>query len=189
MTTQTVLEHKTRKIIHRYISTHPGVSFNTLTKIFDLNKSTLNYHLNYLEKAKKVFSEVKGRHKYYFSEQRTSSNLEHFIKFDINTLTSFQLRILNIIQKHPGITRERIMKKSKIKRQTLSYNLLKLEELKIIKKDQDNKKESYKYISTEERRFLIMKRLLLRLLQNEIDEEQFLAIKEKIDRLNINEED
>ena len=49
-----VLENETRKLVYDHIMAHPGVSFIVLKSVLKLNDSTLRYHLNYLERSKKI---------------------------------------------------------------------------------------------------------------------------------------
>ena len=51
------LKHQTQKLIYNFISTHPGVSFSRIRNFFELNDSTLKYHLHYLEKNNRISSE------------------------------------------------------------------------------------------------------------------------------------
>ena len=49
-----IQNNENRKMIYNHIMAHPGVAFVVLRRVFDLNKSTLRYHLNYLEKNQKI---------------------------------------------------------------------------------------------------------------------------------------
>ena len=56
------LEHYLRKMIYNHIKEYPGVSFSTLKKVYDLNDSTLRYHLKYLERNEKIELAVGSKH-------------------------------------------------------------------------------------------------------------------------------
>ena len=62
-----VSENYIRKLIHSHIVEYPGVSFSTLKKFYDLNDSTLRYHLNYLERAQRISANLENG-KFYLKE-------------------------------------------------------------------------------------------------------------------------
>jgi hypothetical protein len=51
----------------------------------------------------------------------------------------------------------------------------------IVRKIPNGNKVNYEYIENKQLRFEILKRLLIKLLQKEIDEETFLELKRKLD--------
>ena len=62
------IEHRSRRLIFRYISTNPGVSFGSIKRFFDMNTSTLKYHLHYLERKKRVSSTREGGKRCFFTK-------------------------------------------------------------------------------------------------------------------------
>jgi predicted transcriptional regulator len=185
------LEHKTRKQIYNYISTHPGVSFGVIRRFFDINESTLKYHLHYLEKNQRITSERTGRQRCYYSEgvQKTSEQytmqLQHKAK-QLN-LSMSQQRVLSLIRQQPGITRKELIKFTKLKRKTLSYRIDKLIEHQLIWKVKTEEGIGYEFITKEKLRKEIYNQLLLKLLADEISEEKFLKIKKKLELIDIDE--
>ena len=60
------LDNKLRKIIYNHILAYPGESYNRLKNIFELTDGALRYHLGYLEKNRKISSDLaKGTRCYY----------------------------------------------------------------------------------------------------------------------------
>lgn len=152
---------------------------------FDLNKSTLNYHLNYLEKTKQVISKREGRNRCYFgTEQAPFDNLyDHQAK--INALTKIQKRILNTIWETPGISLKDICQRTKIKQRTIEYSINRLITLHLIWKVKDNNEIGYECITKETLRKEIYNRLLIKLLNDEIDEETFHKVRRTLESLDL----
>ena len=70
---------------------------------------------------------------------------------------------------HPGITRKDIIKMGNLERKTVSYNLKKLKELNLIWKIGDG----YEFIESANVKKAMKKRLVLKLIRNEIDVRPF----------------
>jgi predicted transcriptional regulator len=181
---ESVINNPTRRMIYNHIYAHPGVTFLILKKVLNINESTLRYHLNYLERSERIsFGLEKGKRYYYphsSSKQIVQKTNEKNIVNELE-LTNIQLRIIDTIQKHPKLNQKELSKKTRINRITLNRNLKKLMDLCLIRKIPNGNKIMYEYIPNEQLRFEILKRLLKKLVSNEIDEETFLELKRKLD--------
>ena len=163
---------------------HPGVSFLVLKSVLKLNDSTLRYHLNYLERSEKIsFGLEEGRRYYYphLGAKHVIRNAE-----DSNTLTSYELtgvqeKIITTIKSYPKINQKELAKITRINRMTLSRNLNKLMDLCLVRKIPNGNKINYEYLENKQLRYEILKRLIKKLLNNEIDEETFLKLKKELD--------
>ncbi|WP_455391937.1 MarR family transcriptional regulator [[Eubacterium] cellulosolvens] len=181
------LEHRSRKLIYNYISTHPGVSFGGLRNFFDMNESTLKYHLHYLERANKISSRREGRRRCYFGTHTIRS--EHIVQptMALDDLTRAQKQILAMIRNKPGITKHELIQRTKLNRKTVSYNLEKFLDQKMIWKVKNSEEIGYEYITKDKLRSEIYNQLLLKLLSDEIDERTFLRIKKKLETIDVDE--
>ncbi len=180
-----VLEHETRKIIFNHILEYPGVSFKTLKKVLNLTNGTLRYHLNYLERAERIcFNLEKGVRIYFpfntiniFSEPDVGGVGKH----RAIVLTNRQEQLLGIIKKYPGITQKDLVLRSKMNRFTLMNNLKVLIGLELIKKTPNGNNVYYEFITNEQLKYEILKRLVIKLLKKELSEERFLELKRKLE--------
>ena len=181
---ETILENKTRRLIYDHITANPGVSFIVLKTIFNLNESKLRYHLDYLEKNKKIFFGFEsGKRNYYpkLDQINELNNPENTNTFQTYKLTNYQERIISVIKKYPKINQKELAKRTSINRITLSNNLKKLMSLCMVRKIPNGNKVSYEYIDNKQLRIEILKQLLVKLINNEIDGVTFLELKRKLD--------
>lgn len=173
-------ENRTRKMIFNHISTHPGVSFSIIKKVFDLTESTLRYHLNYLESHKEIKSNIVGKNKCYYLNQNYIFNPRIDTEPSAYRLNRNQELLISAIQHHPGITQKELLFKTGLKRITLAQNIRKLLDYGVVRKEPNGRFICYYYISDKELREKILKRLITKLLNDEIDEKTFLALKRKL---------
>jgi len=178
---QDIFNHKMRRIVYNYVSSNPGVSFGTIKRIMDMNKSTLRYHLNFLEKAEKVKCIREGKHNCYYPSETDTLNHSPIPGVDLNTLTKGQRRLLTLTIKEPGITPEELLNSLPENKKKLKYNLNRLVELRLIWKVKIEGEIGYEHITPEDVKEEILKKLIKRLLAKEIDEETFIAIKKRLE--------
>jgi predicted transcriptional regulator len=92
-----------------------------------------------------------------------------------------------MIKNTPGITNKKLMSFTKLNRKTLSYNINKLLDQKLIWKTKNSSTIGYEYITKDKLRGEIYHQLLMKLLADEIDEETFLRIKRKLELIDIDD--
>lgn len=177
-TTEGALEHKTRRMIYNYVHNHPGVSSDRIRSIFGLNDSTLRYHIAYLEKGELLTSKQNGKDKCYFCSDEGAS--DPLTGAELMDMTVMQRRIASLIKGKPGITRKDILESLKVDRKTLSQDLRRLEESKVVWKTENNGSSGYEYITKERLRKMMYRRLLQKLLDDDIDEATFRKLKERL---------
>ena len=182
----TVLENESRRMIYNHIMAHPGVSFIILKDVFNINESTLRYHLNYLEKNEKINFSLETGKRYYYPHTGNNQVVQTqgnstASGFDTIKLTAVQEKITATIKRYPMINQKELIDRTRINRITLNKNLDKLNDLCIVRKIPNGNKINYEYIDNKQLRYKILKRLLIKLLHNEIDENTFLELKRKLD--------
>ena len=108
-------DHETRRMIYNHILTYPGVPYITLKNIYDLTDGTLRYHLEYLEKAERILSNIENGKRVYYPIQNDVSDARLFAgKTRSYKFTSIQQKILNTIKRIPGITQKELINKNKL---------------------------------------------------------------------------
>jgi len=175
-----VTEHSTRRMIFRHITHHPGVSFGVIRRVFGLAESTLRYHLNYLESHQEIKSFIDGRNKRYYPNREYIFSPRAEPEQSAHQLSRTQERLIKNIQAAPGITQKELIQKTRLKRITIAYNIRKLLDFGVVRKEPNGRNVCYYYISDAELREKILKRLITKLLNDEIDEKTFLALKRKL---------
>ena len=185
--TDNTMDHRSRKKIYNYISANPGVAIAHLSKIFDLNYSTLKYHLKYLERNHVIRSSKEGRNRCFYINDKAGEDGLLEKTPNLYLLNNNQQAVLKIIQNNPGITRKKLTSFTKLKRKTLEYSVNKLFEMKLIWRLDRPEGECYEYITEEKLRYQILNQLLQKLLANEIDEDTFRALKRKLEGMNLEE--
>jgi predicted transcriptional regulator len=178
-----ILDNKLRRLIYNQIVSYPGISYKKLKNIFELTDNGLRYHLNYLERYQKISSsKEKGANCSYFPHpgsvhipQSTKNILDSY------KLTSIQERILDFIMRYPGINHKELVARTGINRFKMKRNLNKLKELNLINNTRYKNSICYEYIPDVELKFRIMKELVVKFLNGEVDEETFLKIKKKLE--------
>jgi predicted transcriptional regulator len=177
-----ILENKIRRMLYNQIISYPGVSFNTLKNIFELTDSRLRYHLHYLEKNNKISNGIEsGIRCYYPHPESVSIPPKTQAILESNNLTPHQERILNLIMRHPGINQKELVRRTGINRFTLIRSINSLKNLNLIKNKRIKNTVCYEYIPDVEMKYKIMKGLMLRFLNDQIDEQTFLRLKRRLE--------
>ncbi len=178
---EVALENQIRKTLYNHIAEYPGVSFATLERIYNLNHSTLRYHLKYLEHAERITSKLESGKLHYYvynSKELISNPTNNDLKSQ--NLTPHQVHILNIIKQYPGINQTELIFKTSLKRHILTYNISKLIEQGMIRKTYHDKNMCYEYISKELLQYELLKVLAIKLMNKEIDEQTYLKLRARL---------
>lgn len=176
-----IFDHEKRKMIFNHILTYPGVSFHVLKNIFSITSGTLRYHLEYLEKAKRILANVeKGKRCYYPLKDDIEVSKLFENRPRAYSLNDTQQKLLNLIKRNPEITQKRLIQKTGLSRFTVSYNMRKFIDLGLIKKSNNAKNVCYEYMTDELLKHEVLLRLTMKLLDKEIDERAFIKLRKKL---------
>jgi predicted transcriptional regulator len=177
------LEHNTRKTIYNHIAEYPGVTFSTLKSFYDISESTLRYHLKYLERGDRITPRLEGGQLHFYPNM-TIDNVSRISTKNSrkSNLTNHQERILITIKKNPGINQTELMDKTSFKRHVLSYNISKLIDKGMVRKSNHVRNVCYEYMTDDLLQSEMLKVLVIKLLNNEIDENTFLMLKNKLNK-------
>ncbi len=175
-----MLDHRTRRMIVNYITSHPGESFQRMRRVLDINSSTLRYHLDYLRKNRLV-EEAKeyGQRCYYPCGSSTDENNE---ESHIPELNKRQNRILACIKKDPGITKREIARTTNLAPKEISKCIRVLRDNQLIWKVRSGRNTGYEFITDKKLKDEMMRLLIDRFLNEEISKEKFLALKKELEK-------
>jgi predicted transcriptional regulator len=177
-----LLDNKTRRLIFNHIAAYPGVSYSTLKKVMNIPPGTLRYHLDYLVRNGGIkFVMEKGKRIYYANQEITTELGLRNGQVSNFKLTSVQEKLLTAIKHYPGISQKELIQMTGINRFTASNNLRRLLALNLIRKYKKERNVCYECITDEELKYEILKRLLIKLIKKEIDEETFIELKRNIE--------
>ena len=149
--------------------------------MFNLAESTLRYHLKYLETAEEIKSCLEGNNRCYYPIQNIVFTLRSESDFECFQLSPTQQRLLEHIQRKPGITQKDLLIATNLKRLTAAYNLRKLIDIGVVRKEPNGRNTCYFYISNIELRKKILRKMIVKFVDHEIDEQTFLEFKRKLE--------
>ena len=172
------MEHRSRRMIYNYISAHPGVSFGSIKRIMELNSSTLRYHLEYLERAGSVMMEKEGGKRCYRPNNGSSASFVSDV--DTQSLPKAQGELLEIINRNPGITKKQLVKRTRMEKKKVSYNLRRLKERRFIWYVRNT--SGYEAVTREKIKKEMLLILMDRYLKGEIDKDAFQRFKQELER-------
>ncbi len=129
MVKKEVLDLETRRIIYNFISCHPGLHLNELSRKLYIPVSTINYHLSHLKKLGAIVAKNEGRYIRYYIPQKigvADKKIINLLRHD----TPF--RIVMYLLQNPNSSQISISKYLKRHPTTVSFHLDKLLEADII---------------------------------------------------------
>jgi predicted transcriptional regulator len=142
MDIEKILELNIRREIYRFILMYPGLHIRELSRKLNVPKSTMIYHLNYLEKHKILTSKTDGG----FTRFYVSQTVENIDKKMLQILRqNLPLKIILFLLRWPNSTNKDISKYLNKHRTTVAFHLKKLQEMNIVECD----------ISSNETRYII----------------------------------
>jgi predicted transcriptional regulator len=148
------LELEKRKKIYNYILRNPGLHLSELARKLDIPKTTLNYHLKYLEKKGKITSRSGSLYLRYFPANKLKEidkNILNLIRQDI------PCEIIIYLFLNPYSSRLKISEHLKKHPTTISFHLYKLMDKDIIESFKFENEGRYRIKHTENVLNLLLK--------------------------------
>lgn len=125
-----------------YLKAKPGANYSELKRNLDLNDGSLVHHLRVLEREEKVYSKKMGKYKlFYVTAYRRESSIADYI-------SPLQMRILDLINKNPGIVPKKLSKILDRSQTDMSYHLSELSRNGLLEKRKKGRHIHY-YLSDE----------------------------------------
>ena len=135
-----ILELETKRKIYNYVLEYPGLYLSELSRNLDIPRTTLTYHLHYLEKLNLITEKNGGRYTRFYATNNVSRSDKKLLNF--MRQKTFR-NIIFFLFKYPGSTRNDISKNLKKHPTTISYYLKKLKKMNIVEGIQKENKIRY----------------------------------------------
>lgn len=136
---ENILDQFIRGQIYGLIRGQPGIHYSEIRRTLKIGNGTLAYHLSVLEKEGFVKSKRSNIRKLFYPTELPAKFKDLNKKFPRGEeieegikLSNLQEKITSIIKENPGITQKEIVLKVKIPKQTVSYNITRLAQDRII---------------------------------------------------------
>jgi len=168
--------HHTREVLLKQIKERPGITFSKLMSLLDLNEGTLRYHLNYLEREERIRSKKEGVNRIFFTSVSSPST-----RPGIEDLRIDQKRVLNIIQRYPGIRSNDILGSTDLSRKVLITILNRLKRDHLIWEVENGNGIGYELITRERLLEEMLLDVVESFLRGKIDQSNFIRLKEWIE--------
>jgi len=145
-----------RRQIFNFISKYPGVHLREISRKLDIPKTTLNYHLKYLEKENFLLGKSENRYTRYYATKKVGNNDKEILGLMRQDLPH---QIILFLFLYPEYSRKDISEDLEKPTTTISFHLKKLLALGIIEKRRvghsyayriKNQKEMYHVLITYE---------------------------------------
>lgn len=93
--------NNTRKKIRDIVLNYPGLHLNELSRKLDLSKTTINYHLKYLEKHDQIIAKSDGRYIRYYVRNKVGETDKKIINF-FRQDTPYRIILFLILRPNPS---------------------------------------------------------------------------------------
>lgn len=152
VTEHTVFKNAARNRIYTFIEENPGIFFNDLVRLTNINRGTLTYHLAILKLTRKISVPESSKNSRYFKNAGTYTDTEKTILRYIRDDTD--RRIFRLLLENPDVTRHELGENLGLSVSTISWRMKRLSDEKIIWIEKAGKNVQYG-INPEMRRYLI----------------------------------
>jgi predicted transcriptional regulator len=142
------LENFVRGQIYGFIQANPGTHYNFIKRALNLNNGTLAYHLNVLEQDQLIKSQNDGFYRRFYPHEARIPQIDgnDGLKYTHVQLNKTQDRIIDLLEKKPGLSQKQIAKVLKKSNQVVNYNINSMAQLGLIKlKREGNKTQCFVY--------------------------------------------
>jgi len=173
------LAHPTRKVLYRFIIENPGTSFQFILSVLKIPEGTLRYHLDQLQRSRRIVSEKKGGKIAYYS----SFHRDHPECHSDLGLSDNQKLLLALVRDFPGVTRKDLLTRSRLSRRELNYSLRRLGDLKLIWKVDTGNGQGFEVISKDRFKEEMFRILVDRFLKGDLNLERFRFLKDRLKNL------
>jgi predicted transcriptional regulator len=166
-----------RRLLFDYIKKNPGASFRVLQTAFRMTEGNLRYHLHYLESKKRIIFEKEGRDRCYFTYAKKRSPYAKDME-----LSSDQERLLELIQRNPGLSPEELRVRCGKNDSSFTYDLRKLREGKLIWHVKRGDRYGYEAVTQERLEDEMFLDLVKRFTEGEATKDEVMTLVSRLER-------
>ena len=144
-----LLENANRRRVYEHLVANPGCTIAAVASELGMNIGTTNYHLNMLEKERKISLDRKGRNgKFVCIYSNGLARDEQFKKINRYIRNQVSKDVLVVLFENPGITNKRLTEIFGLNKSTVSWHLDRLLTDGIVSVRKDGRNKLY-FISDE----------------------------------------
>jgi predicted transcriptional regulator len=166
-----------RRLLFDYIRKNPGASFKVLQAAFRMSEGNLRYHLQYLERKKRIVFEKEGRDRCYFTMVRKRS--PYAAEVD---LSRGQERILDTVMRNPGITCEELRARSGENGASFEYDLRRLRENHLVWRVKRDGRIGYEAVNGERVEKEMFLEMVRRFTEGKLSKAELMAMVSRMER-------
>jgi len=145
--TKKALKLDSRRKIYSFISKNPGLHLREISRRTNIPKSTINYHINYLEKLGLITEKIEGEFKYIYASKKIGSKDKEILGL---LRKEIPCKIFLYLIFSLACSQSDLCKELELSPSTISYHIKKMIDMEIIEEARVKDGKIYPYNDNRE---------------------------------------